>query len=294
MNPVWWNEERVSELRDSKNRNDQLVYQTDVLAQFADEEEMLFPQALIAKCTRKHPMVVPAQDRHEYVAAIDPATRGNAWTLVVCGRRGRTKRVVFNCEWKGKPNEPLSPRKVIREIQHICRDYNLDWAYTDQWAADAIKDMGGEEGFHFVDIDWTESEKIDTFTSLASAMADGSVELPDDKTLQKDLKLVKKKPTNRGFSIHLPSTSDGRHCDYAPALARCMKQWIEEERPDVPKRGTKEYRLYEETQLEAKDEAEFNRQLFDPRFDEDYTEDPWENWEKERNMRAMAKELVNG
>ena len=294
MNPVWWNEERVSELRDSKNRNDQLVYQTDVLAQFADEEEMLFSQALLSQCLRRGDYPVPRKPRCDYVAAIDPATRGNAWTLVVCGRRGRTKSVVYHAEWRGKPNSPLSPRKVIGEIAQICGSYGLTWAYTDQWAADAIKDIGYEEGFTFADIDWTEKEKTDTFTSLAAAMADGTVELPNDPQLLKDLKMVKKKPTNRGFSIQLPSTTDGRHCDYAPALARCLKQWIDDELPVIPERGTKEWEDMYEARLEQQDEAEFEKLGRDPFTEQWEDEDPWESWERDKRMRAMAKDLING
>lgn len=253
LNPQWWSEERCRDIK----RSDPKAYQTEVLAEFADEEEAIFTQALLAKCTRKERGALPHAVGHDYVAAIDPATRGNAFTLVVGSRRGRVKKIVFNKEWKARAGEVLSPRAVLREVRDICARYKLSWAFTDQWAADAMRDIGYEEGFNLVDIDWTQQETVDTYTSLAAAMADGTVEVPPDPMLQKDLKLLKKKATNRGFSIHLPTTPDGRHCDYAPALARCLKQWIDDEKTLPPKRGEDGYVEYVETQMRDK----FERQM---------------------------------
>ena len=293
LNPEWWNAERVASLRDSKNRNDQLVYQTDVLAQFADEEEMLFSQALLSKCVQQNLLQIDYLPRHDYVAAIDPATRGNAWTLVVCSRKGRLKKVVYAKEWRGKPNEPLSPRQTLREVAAICRSYNLDWAYTDQWAADHNKEMALEEGFALVDIDWTDAEKVDTFTSLASAIADGTVHLLDNSQLLRDLKMVKKKPTNKGFSIHLPSTTDGRHCDFAPPLARCLKQWIDDEQPAIPDKGTPEWDRHYEEQMTLEAEERFQKRNVS--FEEElWQPDPWETWEREKQLIGFARQLALG
>ncbi len=284
MNPVWWNDERCAALRDSRDYQDRMTYQTDVLAEFADEEETLFPQSLLAPCVRTE-KTIPPQPRHDYLAAIDPATRGNAWTLIVAGRQGRVKKIVHNQEWRGTPTVPLSPRKVIKEIKEICNDYGLNWVYTDQWAADAMRDIATEEGFFLSDIDFTQKEQVDTYTSLAAALGDRTVELPPDSQLLKDLKMVKKKPTNRGFSIVLPSTADGRHCDYVPALARALKPWIDDEKIEPPKPGDPEYPKHVEQKMLAEEEAHFFSD------DEEEIVDDWEDFGDFENMMFNARRL---
>jgi len=261
MNPFWWTPERCEEIRLS----DPMVYQTDVLAEFADADETLFPSVLLNACSRDSALCLPFERGHDYAAAFDPATRGNAWTLVVADRAGRTKRVVFNTFWQGSTLEPLSPKAVLLEAQAILAKYELDWAYTDQWAADMIKeiaaDLRDEKGenipLHLVQEDWTAENKVNAFQSLAAAMAVGQIELPKDEVLHKDLKLTVKKPTQRGVSIHHTLTTDGRHCDYAPALARVMFRWLEEEVYEPPKKGDEAFEAYQELQLEEADDAQF-------------------------------------
>lgn len=255
MNPYWWTEKRCKDLE----KSDPVAYQTDVLAKFADIGETMFPQAILDKCTRKHPVVLPYEKGHEYAAAIDPATRGNAWTLVIATRRGDRKRVALCREWIGSPTRPLKPRDVLAEVAEICRGYGLDWAYTDQWAADALQDLAGLEGMDLLIEDWTSRGKVQAFASLQAEMAQGLVEIPPGSRLKKDLNLVKKKATQAGVAIELPKTPDGRHCDFAPALARVLYRWIEDYKapePDLedPSRGTWEAKQREMRAADALDE----------------------------------------
>lgn len=288
MNPVWWTPARCEEMK----RSDIKTYQTDVLAEFADEEESLFPQNLLASCTTTLGYPVSHQPGHDYVAAMDPATRGNAWTLVVASRRGRKKRVVFHREWRGSSIHPLNPREVIGQAKEDLEKYQLDWCYTDQWAADANKAVALERGLALIDVDWTQQEALDAYSSLAAAMAMGTIEIPGDPQLQKDLKLVKKKPSTakNGYSIHLPATPDGRHCDYAPALARAMKQWLDDERALPPKPGEDGFAAYYEAQMIEKEEADFERKNRDPMVDEDLGDsDPFDDMMEQAELVDYAR-----
>jgi hypothetical protein len=161
-------------------------------------------------------------------------------------RVGRKKRVVYHCEWKGTTLEPLSPRSVIKELKSILDTYHLSWCYTDQWAADALKDMASEEGLMLVIEDWTAKEKVDCFLGLRDTLSDLSVEIPNDPILLQDMKMVKRSGTNKGPSIILPKTNDGRHCDYAASIARLFKRWIDDEQPEKLERGSEAYFAEEE------------------------------------------------
>lgn len=237
LNPLWWTPQRVARLR-AKNPT---AYQTDVLANFADAEESLFGQALLEMAVRPGGDI-PPHPGHDYAAAMDPATRSNAWTLVVADkvRQGdvSVKRVVATRQWQGSPTEPLRPSRVLAEVAGVLGPYGLDWCYTDQWSADALVDIGESVGLDILIEDWTSAGKTVAFLGAAQAMAEGQLQIPDDSQFLKDLRMVQKRVTRTGVSIELPHTPDGRHCDYAPAFVRAVTRWIEDDQEVPPEEGT--------------------------------------------------------
>jgi hypothetical protein len=263
MNPHWWSKERCSRLKLA----DPVAYQTDVLAEFADAEESLFPSNLIVQSTRRGLRDLPHTPGNSYAAAIDPATRGNAWTLVVATRQGDRKVIATARQWQGSSMEPLRPREVLEEIAGILRNYELDWCYTDQFAADALRDIAGDSGLTLSVEDWTAKEKVRLFNNLATQMADGCVELPPDEQLAKDLKVVKRRATQNGVTIVLPKTSDGRHADYAPALARVLSKWLDDYEKPVPNVGSPEYTSWLVDELERRELEEFEQEQNRPWWD---------------------------
>lgn len=243
LNPVWWTPERAEELK----RADPVAYQTDFLAEFADAEEALFPVSLIEACTRETDEL-PYDGGHEYVAAMDPATRGNAWTLAIATRTGRQKRIVCVRQWQGTRTQPLRPREVLKEAAAVCAQYGLDWAYTDQWAGDALRDIAEQFGLNLLVEEWSSKNKVEAFSALRAEMSEGHVELPPHPQLAKDLKVVRRRATQNGVAIDLPQTSDGRHADFAVVVAKALHRWIEEDRDAPPPPGTAEFERYRERQ----------------------------------------------
>jgi hypothetical protein len=259
MNPFWWTPERCEEIRnDPRNR---MSYQTDVLAEFADAEEAMFPQALTNSCSRENADYIPYRAGRDYIAAMDPATRGNAWTLVVADRLGSKKRIVAATQWIGSSIRPLVPREVLASAKELLTKYNLDWCYTDQWAADALKDIAQGVGISLIIEELPKQEVALAYGSLSQSMAQGNIELPRDPQLQKDLKLIKRRPTGGGFgyTINLPVTPDGRHCDYAPAIVLALKHWLDDEKVVELKVGQPGFEDQEMKKIEEREMEEFER-----------------------------------
>lgn len=229
LNPVWWTPERVEELRTS----DPTAFRTDVEAQFADPEEALVPLATIEASTRAE-LVEEPRAGHTYVAAIDPATRGNAWTLVVGTRRDGKRHIVKVRQWVGSPTKPLDPAEVLREVAIELRAYRLDSVETDQWSGDALAAVARQPGIGLSLVVWpaTSTENTEMFLDLARRMAAGEVVLPPDAQLRADLQRIRRRVTSGGVAIVLPQTSDGRHCDYAPAVARVVRRFVDEPRAE--------------------------------------------------------------
>lgn len=220
VNPVWWTKDRCSALE----AQDFQAFRTDVLGQFADPETALVSSAEVDRATRKGPLVLEREHGHTYVAAMDPATRGNAWTLVVACRKRREDGRGYTCialakQWQGSKHDPLDPDVVLAEIARICASYGVESTWTDQLAADFVRTIAQRHKLAVVDEPVTALNKVEMFESMRMRLADDGLEIPDDPVVRADLLGVRKKVRINGLSIDLPRTADGRHADYAAAIA---------------------------------------------------------------------------
>jgi hypothetical protein len=246
MNPVWWTPTRCEELR----ANDADAYATDVEARFLSPEENLFADTLLQSCARKDETDLPYNPRAAYWAAMDPATRGNAWTLVIATRVGRKRVIACVRQWIGSSAAPLSPKTVLRDIAHVLYSYGLDAVQSDQYYVDAnrdlARDMTTEDGpkgkpmpVRIIQSSLTEQEKAAAYLDMRAKMAEGQIELHGDRVFLEDLRRAKRRVTQRGITIDLPTTQDGRHCDYAPATMLVCERPLDDvkaplARPDDP------------------------------------------------------------
>lgn len=226
MNPYYFTPELVEEL---KRTDDGFVYRTDVLGEFADPEANLFPTALIEASTRVQPIHHEPNPLNDYVAAMDPATRGDAWSFVIATRVEGKRVVVFNKAWQGNSLAPLSPDAVLREIALICSRYFVDTVETDQFCADALRDIATRYNLNLVITPLTQSNKLQLFENMRTWMHEGQIELPPDKQVREDLQAVKKR-LMPGGSISIVFPRKKTHADYAPALAMVLRRYVEEPR----------------------------------------------------------------
>lgn len=226
LNPGWWTPERCEDLR----KRDPFAYQTSCLAQFADPENALIPTELLAKATDAGWIEKPAleNDPFHYVAAMDPATRGNAWTLVIfrcvgVDMSGRPKLEQVRAEqWIGKPKEPLSPKATLEEIKMILAQYDLAEVMTDQMALDFIADIAESLGLAVLGYHVGADDKLLMCEQIRQALVEDRLKLLDCRQQFADLQRVRKRPTTNGVTIQFPSSGDGRHSDFVPAVGLCM------------------------------------------------------------------------
>lgn len=232
LNPSWWTPARCARLE----AQDATAYRTDVLGEFADPESGLLNPVAVYRSTRDRPLDLPREEGAFYFAAVDPAegaATANAWSLVVVQRlleeRPATEetpscqvsrfRVALVREWRG-----LSPARCWSEIAEACRVYGISSVRTDQYAASANADLARLVGLTLEVDRTTGPSKLEDFTNLATLLHNDRIELSPDPVLRRDLLSVKKRVTQAGATIVLPRTSDGRHCDSAPALCAAVKQ----------------------------------------------------------------------
>lgn len=197
-------------------------------AAWIDAESAFLDAAKIDACTRARPLVLRPVEGVTYVAGTDPATRGNSWTLVVAHPEyhgARLARVVVDValQWTGSKSSPLSPRAVLKEIAGAIAPFRVRVLRTDQWSNDALRDLARDHELELVEVHRDSEDRLRVWRMLRTLIEDGSIELPPEATLRQDLVGLRRRATNAGISVHLPQTANGRHCDYAPALALAIE-----------------------------------------------------------------------
>lgn len=222
MNPVIWTPEECAR---AKGKNPD-AYKTDVLAEFATPEEAMFSSESIDKCLRRMPLILSREPGCTYFAAMDPATRGNGWTLAIATRKGGRIIVVRAAEWIGSRDEPLDPGEVLREIAEIVTPYGITTVHTDQVMGDALVKLGKQHGLMLSQWTYGATDRTKKYLAIRTNLDLGAIELPNVPHLRTDLLHIRKRVTPAGMQPHLPMTSDGRHCDWGPTLMLVLSKLL--------------------------------------------------------------------
>jgi len=261
LNPFWWTAERCERLR----ARDPIAHRMDVLGEFADPESSLFSSDVLDRRTRAEPLELEPDPLLSYVATMDPGTRGNSWTLTIgaCTKADglvKHKAVALARQWTGSRLAPLSPEQVLREIATVCAPYRVTSVRTDQWSADALADLARRAGLSLVFDTITAARKVELYEALRLTLEQDELELPPVPLVREDLLKVRKRITQNGVSIELPRTSDGRHADYAPALALLMACYMPVPlTPPSPRDEQKEMRAEAIRSIENRRKKEWQR-----------------------------------
>lgn len=166
-----------------------------------------------------NPLDLAPDERHRYVAVIDPATRGNAWTLVIaCLSDKFVRRICLARDWVGTKAKPLVPGVVFAEIKRLIEPYRLRVLYSDQFSEDSLREIARAHDIVLVvDPPWSAATKADAYEQMRTLFQERRIEIPDDSQLKTDVLGVRQKIRNGSVAYDLV-TSGSRHSDYAPAI----------------------------------------------------------------------------
>lgn len=204
----------------------------------AEDELSVFEGRLVTKATRA-PVPVPdderrlkeigftdkdtaPDERHRYVATIDPATRGAAWTFnIACLSDRGVHKIVLAREWRGTPEKPLSIEKTFKTIKSYLTAYGIRALYSDNYSPDALMQLARQQDIALVIEPWTQNLKEEAYENMKTLFSEDRIELPPDPQVAQDLLGVRQKITRTGFQYDLAKVGT-RHSDYAPAIAMAV------------------------------------------------------------------------
>lgn len=171
-------------------------------------------------------LVLPFDPTWRYCAAIDPATKTNSWTLAVAGQSPDGRRhVVLAKDWTPRRGSPLVPEDVLRQIRKLIAPYGLRSVVTDQHATEFLRAilrlMPVEDRISLIEEPWTQNTRRDGYEHLLVLAQSNRLGLPPDAQVKADLLGITKRITRSGVTYELVERN-GRHADYAPAIAHAV------------------------------------------------------------------------
>jgi hypothetical protein len=215
-------------------KRDPRAYRTDVLALFADPEDSLLSSLDVEACTRKAPVDLEPNEQ-PCAAAMDPANRRNAWTLVIVRPNADGKpEVVLARQWIGSKSAPLSSSRVFEQMKPLLELYGVENVWTDQASFNDKFELAQQKGITLLEDDFTESKWREHATLLEKHVSERSISLPPNAAMRADILGIQRRLTARSWQVVLPSTGDGRHGDYAPALCLALKHLPQPEAAEQP------------------------------------------------------------
>jgi hypothetical protein len=200
---------------------DPRAYERECLAVFQDSISGFLTPALIKEATdinvHERP---PEPERYNYVAAIDPAFRHDAFAFVIfhLDEEGNVVQDAIR-RYKPTPGKALNPKAVLADIAPLLRSYDIVVLYSDQYHLESLQQLVMEYGFLIEGVPFKATNKATIYGSLQQLLNQHRLRLLDNGECLRELRMLEKKLSSGGIvQIHAPQ---GQYDDLASACALC-------------------------------------------------------------------------
>ena len=207
---------------DKEQRRDPENFRREYEAEFTEAVSSFLPGDLIEQCVVEGRAELPPDTaEHTYVAAVDAAFKGDAFTICIAHNDKERNTVVIDYlgGWQGSKEQPLRLSEVVPQIKALCDRYNVRALRGDQFGAEPLKDAFEKEHLKFEEYTFTNQSKADLYATLRTKIMDGTVELLDHPVSIRELRGLEIENLPGG-SIRVRHARHTRaHDDYADAIA---------------------------------------------------------------------------
>ena len=197
-------------------------YRREYEAEFTEAVTSFLPADLIEQCVIEgRTELLPDTDKHTYVAAVDAAFKGDAFTLCIAHNDHERNTAVIDYlgGWQGTKQAPLKLGELMPQIKGICKRYRVYEVTGDQFGAEPLKDAFERYSLRYAEHTFTNQSKADLYATLRSKIMDRTVELLDHPTSIRELRGLEVENLPGG-SIRVRHARHTRaHDDYADAIA---------------------------------------------------------------------------
>jgi hypothetical protein len=232
--PTWVAAPHISEESCRKKERNPSKFAREYASIASDaHDEALIDAHLVDRAMRAEPGDVEPEVNVSYSAAMDPSLGRNAWSFVLTGVRlvaqGKMKAsVVLHREWRAPRGDVLDPGAILTAIAGYCSRYGVSEVRTDQFHGETLAALAETLRLPLtVLVDKpTAAERLARYEGLLLRFLDDVIELPRDSLVRADLLAVRRRiSANAGaWLITMAVSADGRHADYAPAIALALER----------------------------------------------------------------------
>lgn len=181
-------------------------------AEFRTDIEAFMPLEFIEAVIAPGRFELPKVERALYRGFLDPSGgRQDSMTLAIAHKENRG-RIILDVLREARP--PFQPAAVAAEYSELLKDYKISKIESDRYAAEWVSEAFRSHGIKVENSDFSASE---IYLSFLPLVANGTVELLDNKRLRTQLSGLERKTRSGGKD--LVSHSPGSHDDLANAAA---------------------------------------------------------------------------
>jgi hypothetical protein len=234
--PVWqvttfeMNPTITPQMVESERQRSEEKYRREYLAEFTDSISSWIPSEILNPCIARGRQQLPRQHGLNYVAVLDPASRGHNFALVIVHQVPDGTVVVDLVRiWTGSTKVPLPFEGVLNEIKTILDSYGINFAVGDQFNCDAIQQYLQKIGIMYEINVFGPQTRAQLFSGLKHLMVGGKIEILDDKALLQQLRNLTEERSQRGQIDIRPSRGKD---DQAVALALATSEVMKHRLPD--------------------------------------------------------------
>ncbi|MGC2849040.1 MAG: hypothetical protein WB556_03555, partial [Candidatus Acidiferrum sp.] len=188
-----------SDFLDEERRRDEESFRREYLAEFTDHIEgwirfEILEQCVINSCTERPPVTDAI-----YVAAVDPAFKGDDFALAIAHRLPDGLIVLdYTATWTGTREAALGFEWVCREIACILKLYGLNVVVGDQHCAAIIQQEFLKLGIIYKELTFGSGTRSELFRNLKHLLIQKRVLLLDKPEELRQLRALEEHRTPRG------------------------------------------------------------------------------------------------
>lgn len=189
---------------DKALREDYSAAKAEWLAEFREDLETFLSSEMIEAAIVPRRWELPRIEGVSYYAFTDPSGgRADSFTLAIIHREG--EKIILDRLEERKP--PFGPQDIVREFSQIIKSYGISTVTGDKYAGEWVKRAFQDCGIKYIHSDLNKSEIYLEFEPL---VAQGQVELLDNKTLFSQLRGLERRVRSGGKDQidHYPGGND--------------------------------------------------------------------------------------
>lgn len=173
-----------------KKAKDPEKFRREIGAEFAKAVSGYLSPALIDKAMEKAPTDRPFQPGIHYVAAMDPATKGDSWPICIGHLEGDGEFVLdYLDSWQGTKDEPINPGVIIPLIGAVLQRYGIRSVMTDQHHSTSLQALADlcDPPFNAEEFVLTNASKNKVWTDTLNLFTQGKMHLLRHPQLKSEL-----------------------------------------------------------------------------------------------------------